>query len=273
MRRVGACDRVFGFLGRAVALSLLLILVTAPALAGSASVAEPQAVEGMTSIVPSPPRLVYADTELWQTHLLIQANGPSRLRYTNCFQGLFEVKLGGSGEPTLATVPNFSRNLCAPGDAGLAPMDADGDLSVVTLAEFLDADTGDVAAFVIPPLRWAMPAFRLRADAIQSDATYKTSIALFNDGTTDAPVTLRLFDAHGAPAGTESTNVPANGFVLYELAGELPLGRLELEAGYAGFGFASDSPVYGFAVVTWRTGGSPRVVELTPIIPAPSGGD
>lgn len=270
MRRVGERVRVISW--RAVAtLSVLLILSSVPAIAGDAdrpgdlSPGTSEAAGASTVVVPSPPRLVYADTDLWTTDLF--AAGSGSVSYTDCFTARQRIDLDESRQ--FAIIPDFSRNLCFADEVGLAPLGFDGGpVDVETFAYFYDESTGDVASFVIPVLEYALPAFELRATGIQSDADFVTSLVLFNEGNELAPITAVLYGAAGgAPLGFETIEVPAGGWIQHVVSLEIDVGRLDLVAGYLPFGFPSSAPVYGFAAVTWRRGGSPRIVELKPILP------
>ncbi len=264
MRRVGVCGRVLGSTaGRvAIALSLfLLILCSAPAIAG-----------GGEAAATSPPHLVYAGTDLWRTDLLIESTGQSAtVSYVNCWEAFFRETVGP--ERPYAIVRDLASMQCAPKPAGLAPLRIDGSARVTVLARFYDGSTGDVASFAIPPLEHAMPAFRLRGSGIQSDAEYVTSIVLFNESADEALITASVRDANGVKAGEEVIAVRAGDFVLYQLVTEVDVGSVELTPGIPDFGCPgcdATGPVYGFAVVTWRAGGSPRVVPLEPITAPPA---
>ena len=258
MRRVGACAR---FSWRAIATLSLLLILGAPVVAQEAE----------TVAVPSPPRLVFADNSSWRSDLLIQGHGSTvEIEIANCFSGIFPPA-SVDEDRRYALVRDFSRVGCARPEIGLIPVRGQNvdQAKLSTLVHFRDEQTGDVASFEVPALQFALPAFELlRATAIQNDDEFVTSFVLFNEGDGPAPVTASIYDDVGVLLARESLTVPGAAFLFYQPVTDVEIGHVDLTAGFAGFGStASDAPVYGFAAVTWRAGGSPRVVELLPVSP------
>ncbi|MGA7617024.1 MAG: hypothetical protein WBX15_17780 [Thermoanaerobaculia bacterium] len=123
-------------------------------------------------------------------------------------------------------------------------------------------------SFEVPPLTAHLPDPQ-DVRIIQNDDRWVTHLAFFDEGTPSV-VTARVYDHDNQLAGTESFDVAGDGELTFvELATRVSVGRIELTEG-SGVGFpgsvaAYSQQIYGFAVVTDRRAGTPRVIPFASI--------
>lgn len=224
----------------------------------------------------SPPverRLVYVDTDIWDSDLLITSYWGEKtiVRYDNWKVGPFPTPVTLSWGET-RRIENFAQY--QDGAVGLARVQIlEGDATLVTSARFADNE-GNVAQFDIPALRHKLgpePGALVEARFIQSDDEFETSLTLFNDSPYSAPMTATIYDEKNQFVANEHFEVGTGPYTLYQLKARVPIGRVELRQGWRGFGCpgcVSSEGIYGFAAVNWRGGGSPRIYPFGPLVVA-----
>jgi hypothetical protein len=217
-------------------------------------------------------RLVYADTSVWSTDLIVSNGSASPATVTYDPAG---CEIGPAPSVTLAPggsaiVPNFAQSLsCVAENVGTVLAQVSDDLvNVETITKFDDGQ--HVAFFSFPPLSHNLLEGILSATGIQNDAEHNTDVLFFNSGFAPAPIRIAVFGGDGHLLAIEQIELPVEPpFLDYHLVTQVEAGRLEIEeASQFGcpVGCTPDVPVYGFAAVNWRAGGAPRVIELRPLI-------
>lgn len=210
-------------------------------------------------------RLVYANDGFWRSDLLvshISASETATIRFSNCGFGPSGVNRSIPPDASLA-VDDFGRWMC--GDPiGIVPFETTNSPSVTVYVRRV-ADGITTTSYEIPPLTWALHAGDVgEVRLIRSNAEFDTALIVFNDGAGPARLTVRVYAEDGLLAGTEAIDL-APGLTFHMLTTLVDVGRLELEEETA---FVSppleDQPVYGFAAVGVRGGGSQRILPFGP---------
>jgi hypothetical protein len=207
------------------------------------------------------PRIVFtADNPSWQIDLLATSlSGDATVDVSNCALNVGRWNVG-EGETLL--VEDFGSYLCDTGSTiGLASPRIDGWGIVATRSTYRDAQ-GYVAAFDLPVLTDALPG-AVELWPVRSDADYSTFLVLFNEGSR-ALLTIDVYDGANELVASEAIAL-AEGLNEYTLQATVRAGRLEIRDGGPCLGCEADAPVYGFAAVALRAGGSPSIVPFRTI--------
>lgn len=211
------------------------------------------------------PRLVYANDGFWRSDLLAtqsSADQAATIRFTNCGFGPSGVNRTIAPDESLV-VDDFGQWLCG-APIGTVPFETTGD-PWVTVYVRRSVDGVTTTSYEIPPLTWALHAGETgEIRLVRSNAEHDTALITFNEGTGPALLRIRIYDGANALAGTELVDL-VPGLNFYMLTTLVDVGRLELEEDA---GFVSpplpDQPIYGFAAIGVRGGGSQRVVTFGP---------
>lgn len=213
--------------------------------------------------------LVYANTDVWKTDVVASTyliGQPTTLAFSDCpFGAMPKLRLEG-GQTRL--VQDLAAWQCSGQPVGLAPLRVltGGHERVASIARFADA-AGNVATFEIPPLRYALFNFPAQVTQIQNDGTWETALILFNQGTRSATIALTTIDEHDTAVGVQVVDA-APGMSIHPLHARVRIGRVELRQGsQVGCIYCNQpQPIYGFAAVGWRRGGSQRIRPLEQVL-------
>lgn len=206
--------------------------------------------------------LVWARTATWSSDLYVYSPptsaGPLSYASSNC-QPLSSVSPGGA-----ALVRDFGARMCTNlfvhdfGTIAAAP-----GLRQFSKLSFRSQPSSVPITVNVPPLI-PIPAAGVRVGPISNGEVDGTWINLLT-ASQGGYVTLRVFDASGALAGTETVFLtpPA---VQYKLSVVVEAGSLEIVLGTSGFGCPScgppTGPVYGFLTVGSTSGSNLSTIPL-----------
>lgn len=218
---------------------------------------------------PHDAQLVYLQNDAWQSHLLITCDdaGGCEVRTTNCMIGSNDTTLTlAKGESRV--VPNIAARQCNATDVGVTSLRiTKGTPSLSTFALRRDA-FGNRTAIELHELRYSDTAnIALLGRLVQNDENFDTWIAIFSRATAPHDVHIDVYGETNEKLTSEVLQLNP-GFNFRPLGTYAHAARIEIRPGVPGLGCATcnaTAPIAGVAFVGWRAGGSPRVVELTPI--------
>lgn len=239
------------WLGGARVVAVALLLSLAPFLAAGADA----------------PRLVYAGNGVWESDLILTSGTstePGSFKATNCTFGPSGVDVAIPAEGTVV-VADFGQALCG-APIGVIPFAASDLAGVTVYLRYHDA-AGNGTAFEVPPLTWTLRAGETgEIQGIQSNAERDTALVVFNEGASVTLLQVAVYDGANAPVAVESFAI-APGMNFFLLGSHVDAGRIELRQGGITVGCPGctfDEPLYGFAAVGVRGGGSQRVRVFAP---------
>jgi hypothetical protein len=174
--------------------------------------------------------------------------------------GSFKVNGGSSIEDKLRLPTEVSPNEYAklekfggPG-ISLTSVTVTGPLELFTSIESTDS-AGRFSSFQVPELAALNPAGAFFGP-IENAGSKSTSVFLFNRSSFKASVNVRVNTA------VETVEVPANGYVLYQVKAPIGVGRLIVDQRFFGCGpeCVGTAVLYGFVTVDAAGGGHPRTL-------------